>query len=34
MLKLWGLWSTPSLPSLPGSLWSGEVTPDGVVSMG
>ena len=21
MLELWGMWSTPSLPSLPGPLW-------------
>ena len=28
MLKLSGVWSTPSLSSLPGSLWPGVVTPD------
>ena len=28
MLELWGLWSTPLLPSLPGSLWPGVVAPD------
>ena len=28
MLELWGMWSTPSLPSLPGSLWSRGVAPD------
>ena len=27
MLELWGMWSTPSLPSLPGSLWLGVVAP-------
>ena len=34
MLKLWGMWSTPSLPSLPGPLRPGVVTPDRVLSMG
>ena len=28
MLELWGMWSTPSLPSLPGSLWLGVVALD------
>ena len=28
MLELWGMQSTPSLPSLPGSLWPGIVAPD------
>ena len=28
MLELWGMQSTPSLPSLPGSLWPGVVAPD------
>ena len=28
MLKLWGMWSTPSLSSLPGPLWPGVVAPD------
>ena len=28
MLELWGMWSTPSLPSLPGPLWPGVVAPD------
>ena len=23
MLELWGMWSTPSLPSFPGLLWPG-----------
>ena len=34
MLELWGMQSTPSLPSLPGPLWSGVIAPDGVLSMG
>ena len=34
MLELWGIWSTPSLPSLPGPLWPGVVAPDRVLSMG
>ena len=32
MLELWGVQSTPSLPSLPGSLWPGVVAPDSVLS--
>ena len=28
MLELWGKWSTPTLPSLTGSLWPGVVAPD------
>ena len=28
MLELWGMWSTPSLPSLPGPLWPGVIAPD------
>ena len=28
MLELWGMWSTPSLPLLPGPLWPGVVAPD------
>ena len=28
ILKLWGMQSTPSLPSLPGPFWSGVVAPD------
>ena len=28
MLKLWGMQSTPSLPSLPGLFWPGVVAPD------
>ena len=34
MLELWGVLSTSLLPSLPGSLWSRMVAPDGVLSMG
>ena len=34
MLELWGIWSTPSLPSLLGPLWPGLVTPDWVLSLG
>ena len=34
MLELWGMWSTPSLPSLTGPLWLGVVAPDSVLSMG
>ena len=33
MLELWGMQSTPSLPSLTGSLWPGEVARDRVLSM-
>ena len=33
-LEIWGMRSTPSLPLLPGPLWSGVVTPDRVLSMG
>ena len=28
ILELWGMRSTPSLPSLPGSLWPVSVAPD------
>ena len=28
MLELWGMRSTPSLPSIPGPLWPGVVAPD------
>ena len=28
MLELWGIWSNPSLPSLPGPLWPGVVALD------
>ena len=34
MLELWGMRSTPSLPSSPGPLWLGVVAPDRVLSMG
>ena len=34
MLELWGMQSTPSLLSLPGSLWPGVVALDRVLSMG
>ena len=34
MLELWGMQSTPSLPLLPGPLWSGMVAPDRALSMG
>ena len=34
MLELWGMQSTPSLPSLPGLLRSGVVAPDRILSMG
>ena len=33
MLELWGMWSTPSLLSLPSSLWPRRVAPDRVLSM-
>ena len=32
--EVWGMWSTPWLPLLSGSLWSGVVVPDRVLSMG
>ena len=28
MLEVWGMWSTPSLPLLPGPLWPGDIAPD------
>ena len=34
MLDIWGMPSTPSLPSLSGPLWPGVVAPDRVLSMG
>ena len=34
MLEIWGMWSTPSLPSLLGSLGSGMVAPDRVLTVG
>ena len=33
MLEHWGMWNTPSLSSLAGPLWFGEVAPDRVLSM-
>ena len=33
LLKLWGVWHTPSLPLLPGLLWPGVVVPVRVLSM-
>ena len=33
MLELWGMWSTTSLPSLPGPLWPGEVASDRVADI-
>ena len=32
--ELWGMWSTPSLPLLPGPLWPVVVAPVRVLSMG
>ena len=32
-LEIWGMWSTPSLPLLPGPLWPGVVSLDRVPSM-
>ena len=34
MPELWGMRTTPSLPSLPAPLWPGVVAPDRVISMG
>ena len=34
VLEIWGMRSTPSLPSLPGPLWPGVVAPDRALSMG
>ena len=34
MLELWGIRSTPSLPSLPRSLWPGVVALDWILSIG
>ena len=33
-LEVWGMWSTLSLPLLPGPLWPKVVAPDRVLSMG
>ena len=27
MVEVWGMWSTPLLPSLPGPFWAGVVAP-------
>ena len=34
MLEFWGMWSTPSLSLLPGSLWPGVEAPYRILSMG
>ena len=34
MQELWGMWSTSSLPSLPGPLWARVTAPDRVQYMG
>ena len=34
MMGPWGIWSTPSLPLLPGPLWLSVVAPDRALSMG
>ena len=34
MLELWGMWNTPSLSSLPGTLRPGVVAPLRFLSMG
>ena len=34
VLEIWGMWSTPSLPLLPGPLWPGVVAPNRVLSIG
>ena len=34
ILELWGMWSTPLLPLLPGPLWPGVLAADRVKSMG
>ena len=33
VLEIWGMWSTPSLPSSPGLLWTRMIAPDIVLSM-
>ena len=33
MARLWEMWSTPSLPSLPDPLWPWMVVPDRVLSI-
>ena len=32
MLELWGMQSTPLLPSFSGSLWPGVIAPDNILS--
>ena len=34
LMELWGMQSTPSLPSLPGSFWPGVVAPNRILSVG
>ena len=34
MLELWGIWSTPLLPPLPGPHWPAVIATDRVQSMG
>ena len=34
MMELWGMWSSSSLPLLPGSLWPRVVAYDRVLSIG
>ena len=34
MLEIWEMWSTASLPLLPGPLWPRVVAPDRILSMG
>ena len=34
MMDLWGMWSTTSIPSLPGPLSPGVGSPDRILSMG
>ena len=34
MFEFWGMWSTPSLLSLPGPFWPGVIAPDRFLSMG
>ena len=31
ILELWGMWCTPSLPTLPGPIWPGMVAPNQVL---
>ena len=34
VMEFWGMWSTSSLPLIPGQLWPGVVAPDKILSMG